>query len=62
MAGRTCSTRNLPVGPNNIGPKFTPNYQSIFSSQITSLPGGGKVFIGQADDPFFGDIAAAFDA
>ncbi len=55
-------TRNLTVGPNNIGPKFTPNYSSIFSSQIKSLPGGGKVFTGQADDPFFGDIAAAFDS
>ncbi len=58
MLGRT-----FPVGPNNIGPKFTPNYQSIFNSQVRNLPGGaGKVFVGQADDPFFGDIAAAFDA
>jgi len=55
-------TRSLAVGPNNIGPKFTPNYQSIFNSQIRALPGGGKVFTGQADDPFFGDIAAAFDS
>jgi hypothetical protein len=55
--------RTFPVGPNNIGPKFTPSYQSIFNSQVRNLPGGaGKVFVGQADDPFFGDIAAAFDA
>jgi hypothetical protein len=59
---RTVLARNLPVGPNNIGPKFTPNYQSVFNSQIQSLSGGGKVFAGQADDPFFGDIAAAFDS
>jgi uncharacterized protein DUF4331 len=58
----TVLNRNLVVGPNNIGPKFTPNYQSIFNSQIKPLSRGGKVFTGQADDPFFGDIAAAFDS
>ncbi len=57
----TVISRNLVVGPNNIGPTFTPNYQSIFNSQIKAIA-GGKAFVGQADDPFYGDIAAAFDS
>ena len=59
--GARVVARNLKVGPNNIGPKFTPSYQSIFNSQLATA-GGMKVFTGQADDPFFGDIAAAFDS
>ena len=29
---------------------------------IRSLPGGGKVFVGQRDDPFFVDLGATFDS
>ena len=29
---------------------------------IRNVPGGGKVFAGQADDPFFVDLGTAFDA
>lgn len=53
--------KNVAVGPNNIGPGFTPGYPSVMSSEVNSLSNGGLVFVGQADDPFFGDIGAAFD-
>src|SRR5919198_992594 len=54
--------RNLPVAPNNVGPKTIPNYDAVANQAIQSLPGGGKVFAGQRDDPFFVDLGTAFDA
>jgi hypothetical protein len=54
--------RNLPVAPNNVGPKTIPNYTAVANQAIQSLPGGGKVFAGQRDDPFFVDLGTAFDA
>jgi hypothetical protein len=47
--------------PDNIGPRSTPNYHALAMKGVTSLPGGGKVFAGQRDDPFFGDVGAVFD-
>ncbi|HEY1012925.1 MAG TPA: DUF4331 domain-containing protein [Herpetosiphonaceae bacterium] len=47
--------------PVNIGPKSTPNYAALASAAVTQLPGGGQVFAGQRDDPFFVDLAAVFD-
>jgi hypothetical protein len=54
--------RNLPVAPNNVGPKTIPNYAAVANQAIQTLPGGGKVFAGQRDDPFFVDLGTAFDA
>jgi uncharacterized protein DUF4331 len=54
--------KNLPVAPNNVGPKTIPNYDAVAAQAIRSLPGGGKVFAGQADDPFFVDLGTTFDA
>jgi hypothetical protein len=54
--------RNIPVAPNNVGPKTIPNYTSVANQAIHSLSGGGKVFAGQRDDPFFVDLGTAFDA
>jgi hypothetical protein len=54
--------RNLPVAPNNVGPKTIPDYASVAAQANKSLPGGGKVFVGQADDPFFVDLGTTFDA
>jgi hypothetical protein len=54
--------RGLPVAPNNVGPKTIPDYGRVASQAIRSLDGGGKVFAGQADDPFFVDLGTAFDA
>ena len=63
--GRLRSTRtvaaNLPVAPNNVGPKTIPNYAAVADQAIRTLPGGGKVFAGQREDPFFVDLGATFD-
>jgi hypothetical protein len=52
----------LPVAPNNVGPKTIPNYGAVAAQAIRTVRGGGKVFAGQADDPFFVDLGTAFDA
>jgi uncharacterized protein DUF4331 len=64
--GRLVSSRDvakgLPVAPNNVGPKTIPNYDAVAAQAVRSLPGGGRVFAGQADDPFYVDLGTAFDA
>jgi len=62
MTGSKVIGRNLPVAPNNVGPKTIPDYASVAAQANQSLPGGGKVFVGQADDPFFVDLGTTFDA
>jgi hypothetical protein len=58
--------------PNNVGPRFlgtffkTTNYDLLSSRFIERMRGvnggnGGRVFAGQRDDAFFGDIGAIFD-
>jgi hypothetical protein len=63
--GKLRSTRtvaaNLPVAPNNVGPKTFPNYNAVADQAVRTLPGGGKVFAGQREDPFFVDLGATFD-
>lgn len=63
--GRLVSKRrvgnDLPVAPNNVGPKTFPNYGAVADQAIKSLRGGGKVFAGQVEDPFFVDLGATFD-
>jgi hypothetical protein len=54
--------KGLPVAPNNVGPKTIPNYAGVAAQAIQPLAGGGKVFAGQRDDPFFVDLGTAFDA
>jgi len=54
--------RRLPVAPNNVGPKTIPNYDTVANQAIKSLRGGGKVFAGPRDDPFFVDLGQTFDA
>ncbi len=56
------------VPPPNIGPRsinsgvgLGVSYQSLIDGAITSLPGGGKVYAGPADDPFFVDLGGIFD-
>src|SRR5215212_6075460 len=48
--------RNQPAVPANIGPKTMPSYSSLAAQGVRSLSGGGKVFVGQRDDPFFVDL------
>jgi hypothetical protein len=47
--------------PDNIGPRTTPNYHTTAMGAVTSLAGGGSVFAGQRDDPFFADVGDIFD-
>jgi hypothetical protein len=54
--------RGIPVAPNDVGPKTFPDYGAVAAQAVKGLPGGGKVFVGQADDPFFVDLGSTFDA
>ena len=54
--------RGVPVVPSDIGPKTMPDYASLAAQGIHSLRGGGKVFAGQRDDPFFVDLGQTFDS
>jgi hypothetical protein len=39
-----------------------PNYGPIWGAAVRRLQGGGRVFVGQADDPFYVDLGSTFDA
>ena len=58
---KTVIAHNVPVPPNNIGPRSTPNYDTLASAAISSTTEGGHVFAGQRDDPFFVDLGSVFD-
>jgi hypothetical protein len=47
--------------PANIGPRSTPNYHALAAAGVHELGDGSKVFAGQRDDGFFGDVGAIFD-
>jgi hypothetical protein len=58
---RTMVASGLATPPVNIGPRSTPNYEALAAAAVANLKGGGKVFAGQRDDPFFVDLGSAFD-
>jgi hypothetical protein len=54
----------LPVPPANIGPKSTPDYDSLFHAAVQTIKadeGDIMVFAGQTDDPFWVDLGSVFD-
>ncbi|MGI8588382.1 MAG: DUF4331 domain-containing protein [Chloroflexia bacterium] len=51
---------NLPEPPVNIGPRSTPNYDTLAAQAINTV-GNRKFFAGQRDDPFFVDLGSIFD-
>jgi Domain of unknown function (DUF4331) len=53
--------RDLLTPPNNVGPRSTPNYESLVAPAIFNLGKRGKVFSGQRDDPFYVDLGGTFD-
>jgi len=53
--------KNVPVAPDNVGPKTMPNYAAVAAGANLNLPGGRKTFVGPADDPFFVDLGSVFD-
>lgn len=44
------------VAPSQLGKASIPNYRDLRDSAIKNLPGGGKVYVGAAEDPFFADL------
>jgi len=52
---------DLTTPPDNIGPRSTPNYDTLAAAAVHTLSGGIKVFAGQRDDPFFVDLGSVFD-
>ena len=50
------------VAPSNIGAKTMPDYEALANQAIRSLRGGGRVFAGQRDDPFFIPLDRVFDS
>jgi Domain of unknown function (DUF4331) len=52
---------NVPVAPDNVGPKTIPNYEPVSNGAIAPVRGGGKTFVGPADDAFFVDLGVIFD-
>ncbi|MEP7237326.1 MAG: DUF4331 domain-containing protein [Ferruginibacter sp.] len=66
----TTIVTNGVVPPANIGPRSiqstpvglgAPNYDALITAAIATTAGGEKVFCGPVDDPFFVDLAGAFD-
>jgi hypothetical protein len=53
--------QNLACPPCNIGPRSTPNYDSLAAAAVHHLPSGETVFAGQRNDGFFVDLGAVFD-
>ena len=49
------------VAPDNVGPKTIPNYEPVWLGAVAPVKGGGKTFVGPADDAFFVDLGAVFD-
>ena len=65
-AGKVVSERrianNVPVAPDNVGPKTMPNYAAVSNGAVRNLGrGGGKTCVGPADDAFFVDLGSIFD-
>jgi hypothetical protein len=55
-SGSTVLVNNGRVAPSRVGRASMPNYGALADSAITAVPGGGRTFAGQADDPFFLDL------
>jgi hypothetical protein len=59
--GSRVIAKDVPSPPSNVGPKTIPNYEQVQAGAIKDLPGGGKVFAGQREDPFFAALGRVFD-
>ena len=54
--GWTTIVNNAVVAPSDTGVASMPNYANLRNEAVKPLPGGGKTFAGQSDDPFFLDL------
>jgi len=61
-SGSTMVGTDLPTPPVNVGVRSTPNYETALAApNVKPLTGGGSVFAGQRQDPFFVDVGSVFD-
>jgi hypothetical protein len=58
---RTVLANGLFAVPSNVGPRTMPDYVALVEQGTYDLDGGGRVFAGQRDDPFYIDLGAVFD-
>ena len=58
---RTQLGTGIPVPPNNVGPRSTPDYETLATQGIRDLGGGIMSFAGQRDEGFYFDAASVFD-
>ena len=54
--GGTTTVTHGTAAPSDVGKDSMPDYAALSNAAIQSLPGGGKVWAGQSDDPFFLDL------
>ena len=54
--GRKTLVNHGKVAPSLTGPASMPYFQPLRDQAITKLPGGGQVYAGPAEDPFFADL------
>jgi Domain of unknown function (DUF4331) len=52
---------DLPVPPNNVGPRSTPDYPQLADAAISEVDHGIEVFAGQRDEAFYVDLGSIFD-
>jgi hypothetical protein len=57
---------DLPTPPVNVGPRSTPDYESLAAGAVQELTPSGfsgvvRTFAGQRDDPFWVDLGSIFD-
>jgi hypothetical protein len=58
----TVVARRVPSPPVNIGPRSTPDYESLAADAVRPLAGGrGLVFAGQRREGFYVDLGSIFD-
>jgi hypothetical protein len=59
--GKSTVIAHASTPADNIGTRSTPSYHTLAMKAVTPLQGGGQVFAGQRDDPFFADVGDIFD-
>ena len=52
---------DVPTPPANIGPRSTPDYETLAGSAVAKLSNGTRLFAGPRDDAFFVDLGSIFD-
>lgn len=58
---RTVLAERVPCPPCNVGPRSTPDYETLAAEAVTALGSGETVFAGQRADAFFVDLGSIFD-